>query len=155
MLISHGTIFHILSLLQYHPNSFILTISTVWFCCNYRISFYRITEHEVICQQRQVCKNPQHVSSLFAVILIILYVRCCYTETIYSICTDTGLGIPFFRLLFSFSSAQWAASGPLGHKPWLVAPCRFQLQLSDKDTPTPVRADDKKYNTANSLAAST
>lgn len=43
---------------------------------------------------------------------------------------------------------------PFGPKPWLFALCRSRLQLSEEDTSTPAGEDDKKYNTANRLAAS-
>lgn len=55
----------------------------------------------------------------------------------------------------SLASAQWTATAPpLGRKPWQSALCRSPLPLSDKDSPTSVREDDKKYNTTNRLAAS-
>lgn len=57
----------------------------------------------------------------------------------------------FFNQVLSLSSSEWAAGGLFGPKPWLSALCRSCLWLPEKDTPTPAKENDKKYNRANKL----
>lgn len=134
-----------------------MTVSTVWFGTGlgpHKISFQRITEK--MCWYHDGCMNvkqfppPNRTASvcISSVSALLYRIHLQYLHRYWT------TGSFFFNLLLSLSLVQWAASGPLGPKPWQSALCRSQLQLSDKDTPTPAREDDRKYNTASSLAAS-